>query len=245
MRTLWEIHSKSAEDCGKKAKLDTGLYIDLMPRFILVSGHFVYKDGTPQEQCPEHRLLADGVSDNNTDEPQDPVVEDVYGRATFTFTSNHDPSVSAGAYKNSTQFTLASIMNCTSPMMFAYGVKCVDSGKELRLECVFPVQFPFDLGGPTMERPTQISEEQCLQHYLRLSLPHFMLGDVILVVLHIMHNRIMSFRSDLILIMCRSPGVSGQSFAEMVSTLTEGQQIKTAVETSQKESRIQVLRLNS
>ena len=94
------------EIARKKAKLDTGLYVDLMSWFILVSGHFGYKDLTPPEQCPEPRLLADGASDNNTDEPQDPVMEDGYGGATFTFTSNHDPSESAGTYRNSNQFTL-------------------------------------------------------------------------------------------------------------------------------------------
>ena len=86
---------------------------------------------------------------------QNPSVEDEFGGGTFTFTSAHDPSESNGVYKNSTEFTMA-ILNQASPLMLGYGGNYVNA-RELRLECIFPVQFPFGIGGPKMNRPTQIS----------------------------------------------------------------------------------------
>eukprot|EP00957_Ditylum_brightwellii_P038214 2888659-Ditylum_brightwellii.AAC.1 len=95
------------------------------------------------------------------------------------------------------------------------------------LENVFPIQFPFGLGGPTQRRPTAVSKEVALQHYTRLSLKQFMRGDFLLVVLHMM-NRIRSFTTGLVT--CRSLGLGGDlTFAESISTLTD-QQIKRAAE---------------
>jgi len=210
----------------KRARLDTSLYVDLMTWFIRASNHYAFADVTPPEDCPQPRMLQDKeANENNTDESQNPGVEDEYGGGTFTFTSSHDPSENTGVYRNSTDFTMA-ILNRTSPMLLAYGGKYVSSGRELRLESVFPVQFPFGLGGPTARRPTQISEVECLKHYLRLSLPQFMRGDFLLVVLH-MYNRIVSYKTGLI--MCRTPRLHGKSFAELISTLTEAQ-IKAAAD---------------
>ncbi len=189
----------------KQAQLDTRQYVDLMTWFIKESNHYGYRDVIPPEDCPQPRILTDKENDSNTDVAQNPSVEDEFGGGTFTFTSAHDPSESNGVYKNSTEFTMA-ILNQASPLMLAYGGNYVNA-RELRLECIFPVQFPFGIGGPKMNRPTQISEEACLQHYLHLSLPQFMRGDFLLVVLH-MYNRIMSFQSGLIT--SRLPGRNGQ-----------------------------------
>ena len=90
-----------------------------------------------------------------------------------------------------------SVLNRTSPVLLVHGGNYVNTGKELKLESVFPLQFPFGLGGPKIKRPTHISEEACLKHYLRLSLQQFMWSDFILVVYHL-YNQIMSYRSGLI-----------------------------------------------
>ena len=208
---------KQRELAKKQAQLDTGLYTDLMTW--LVANHPAYADVTPPKDCPQPRLLADSPNENNTDASQNPSVEEEFGGGSFTFTSSHDPSENTGVYRDSTEFTMA-ILNREDPMMLAYGGKYVSSGRELRLELIFPIQFPFGIGGPKMRRPTQISELVCLQHYFRLSLPQFMRGDFILVVLH-MYNRIMSYRSGLIT--CRSTRLNDQCFAEQISTLTEDQ----------------------
>jgi hypothetical protein len=121
-------------------------------------------------------------------------VENVFGGGTFTFTSSHDPSEDSGVYKNSADFNMA-LLNCESPSMLIHGGTYIN-GRELHIECIFSVQFPFGVGQLKIKRPTQISEMVCLEHYLRLSLPQFMRGDFLLVVLH-MYNRIKSFQSDL------------------------------------------------
>ena len=114
------------------------------------------------------------------------------------------------------------ILKRESPMimMLAHGGKYVSSGQELRLEWIFPIVFPFGVGGPKMNRPTQISEIECLKHYLRISLPQFMRGNFILVVLH-MFNRIKSFRCGII--PYRSTRFNETLFTKVIVTLTEEQ----------------------
>ena len=101
--------------------------------------------------------MQDPDNDHNTDESQDASIENEYGGATFTFTSSHDPSENIGVYKNNTEFTMA-ILNRELPMMLAHGGKYVSCGQELRLEWIFPIVFPFGVGGPKMEHPTQTSK---------------------------------------------------------------------------------------
>ena len=210
----------------EKASLNTKLYVDLMTWFIRESNHPAYKDLTPPEQCPAPRILEDEENDNNTDISQDPDVENQYQGGTFTFTSSNDPTENSGVFPNSAEFASA-LMNQSSPLLLVRGGGYVNASKELKLENVFPIQFPFGLGGPKQKRPTRISQQACLQHYAHLSLPQFMRGDFLLVVLHMM-NRMRSFQSGLIT--CRSLGLNGhQSFAESISTLTD-EQIKAAAE---------------
>ena len=214
---------KQKEIARKQARLDTKLYIDLMTWFILSSNHSGFEDVTPPEKCPQPRLLEDSDK-HNTDESQNASVENEFRGGTFTFTSNHDPSENAGVHKNNAEFTV-SVVEGEKPMMITYGGKYVNSGRELRLEFIFPIQYPFGIGGPKMKRPTQISEIECLKHYLPLSLPQFMRGDFILVILHVF-NRMKSFQSGVIT--CRATKIDGKLFAEMESTLTKEQIRKAA-----------------
>ena len=161
--------------------------------------------------------MEDEENNSNTDTSQNKRVENEFGGGTFTFTSSQDPTENTGVYRDNTEFTLA-VLNRTTPMMLAYGEKYVNSGKELCLESVFPIQFPFGLGGPKMERRTKVSEMACLQHYLRLSLPQFMRGNFILVVCDL-YNRMMCYRSCLVT--CKSSTENGLSFSDHVSTLIE------------------------
>ena len=50
---------------------------------------------------------------------------------------------------------------------------------------MFPIQFPFGLGSLNMNRPNKISDEECIKHYMRLSLPQFHRQDFILILLGI------------------------------------------------------------
>ena len=154
----------------------------------------------------------------------DPNKEDEL-KSGLTFTSLGDPTVNTGVYKNETEFTMA-VLNGEDPSMLVYGGNYVSSGIELLLEIVFSMQFLFGIGGPKMKRPTQISQLASLQHYMRLSLPQFMRGYFLLVVLY-MFNRIKSYKS--VIITRRSTRIHCKPFTEVVSTLT-GEQINAASE---------------
>ena len=211
----------------RHSKLDTKLYIDLITWYVKMSGHYAFSDVTPPEDCPQPKLL-DNDNENNTDDSQDEEIEKEFGGGTHTFTSSNDPTENTSVFKSTTDFTLA-IINQSEPMLIGYGGNYVP-GRELKLECVFPLQFPFGIGGPKMKRRNNISELECLKHYMRLSLKQFMRGDFILVIIH-MYNRIMSYRSGIIT--CRSKMIGDQSFAEAISTLNEDQ-IKLAMEKKSK-----------
>jgi hypothetical protein len=209
----------------EQATLNTKLYVDLMTWFIKESNHPAYEGLTPPESCPAPQIIEDAETDNNTDQPQNPQVENQYQGGTFTFTSSNDPTESTGTYPSNTSFASA-IMNQSSPLLLVRGGDFVNS-RDLLLENVFPVQFPFGTGGPKQKRPTAVSEEACLQHYMRLSLPQFMRGDFILVVLTMM-NRIRSFKTGIIT--ARARGLNEQqTLAESISTLT-ADQIRLAAE---------------
>ncbi len=194
-----------------------------MTWLIQVSGHDGFVGVTPPEECPHLRILSKKSNEHNTDKSKNADVENQYEGAQYTFTSAHDPSENTGVYKTNTEFTM-SVLNGVKPLMLQYGGKYVTSGKDLKLEWIFPVQFPFGVGGPKRKRPTKISEIECLKHYFRLSLPQFMRGDFILVVLH-MFNRMKSFENGIIT--CRSLRINGMLFADVVAKLTE-QQIQKA-----------------
>ena len=200
-----------------QCRIDTNEYIALITWLIKVAKHPAYVDLTPPDDCPAPNMLDQEGNQHNTDESQNPSVEDQFSGGTFTFTSPHDPTENNGVYRDNEDFTMA-VLNRTAPILLVHGGNYVNTGKELKLESVFPSQFPFGLGGPKSSRPTHISEEACLKHYLHLSLNQFMRSEFILVVYHL-YNRIMSFRSGLIT--GRGGIENGQSFAELVSTLTE------------------------
>ena len=82
--------------------------------------HRGFKDVTPPEKCPPPRVLADYPNQNNTDESQDPSVENQFGGGTHTFTSAHDPQENTGVCQDTTGSTLA-ITNKYSPMIIGYG----------------------------------------------------------------------------------------------------------------------------
>lgn len=206
---------KQKEIARNMSKLDTVLYLGLLNFFIRNSVAFA--DVTSPEDCPQPRVLEDPDSNNNTDDSINAAVEKRYEGCTYTFTSSQEPTESSGVYRSNADFTMA-VLSREKPMLLVYGGKYVGSGTELKLEWVFPIQFPFGIGGPKMNRPTNISEKVCLQHYLQLSLPQFMRAGFIHVVNHL-YGRLLSFQRAIV--SCKSITRGGTSLAECISTLTE------------------------
>ena len=87
----------------------------------------------------------------------------------------------------------------------------------MKIEDVLPFAFPFRIGERKCTRRTPISEEACLQRYLRLAMRQFTTGDVCLMI-NQMYGRILSFRSGVMI--CRSR-VSSESLGEKLANFTK------------------------
>jgi hypothetical protein len=167
-----------------------------MTWLVKVSGHNGFVGVTLPEECPHLRILSKKSNECNTDKSVNADVKNQYKGGKYTYSSTHDQSENTGVYKTNTEFTM-SFLNGIKLLMLQYGGKYVTSGKDLKLEWIFPVQFPFGIVGPKRKCPTKISEIEHLKHYLRLSLPQFMRGDFILDVLY-MFNRMNLFENGII-----------------------------------------------
>ena len=197
-----------------KALADTKELMKLLEWFINESGHQAYEGVTPPTECPQPSFIIDEETTNNTDQEQDPEREREYAGASFHFSSAHEPQDDTGVYGSSQQFVKAMI-DRTMPTLLVSGGKYADM-RELQLEDVCPVQFPWGQGGPKAKRRAHISVEECYRHYCRLSLKPFMRGDFLLILNH-MYNRQRSFQTAVVT--CISSAF-GQSLAERMSTLT-------------------------
>ena len=95
--------------------------------------------------------------------------------------------------------------------------------KDLKVEDLLPLAFPFGLGGPGRHRQTPISPEACFRRYFRLSMRQFMRGDTILILGH-MYNRILSYRSALLISQNRINGSPiGDKLAEFKASDFRGE----------------------
>src|SRR6056300_2106884 len=165
------------------------------------------------KECPKPKIIADKDTPNNTDEEHDPELEKEFAGASFHFTSNNEPQEDTGVYETNQQFVKA-MLDRTMPTLLVNGGNYTDL-RELLLENIAPMQFPFGQGGPKSDRRTHISPEACYQHYCKLSLPQFMKGDFLLILNH-MYNRQRSFQTASI--RCRSISF-GSTLAEKLSKL--------------------------
>jgi hypothetical protein len=204
------------EIARREATLDTRMYLNLIEWLAKTAKHKGFKDMVLPTECDMPQVVEDFGS-NSTDEPCEPATENVFQGGTFNFASTQDPSENTGVFKDPTAFKIA-MLNQQSPLALVSGGRYISSGRELLLELIFPLVFPFGLGGLKTKRPTQISELEILKHYTRLSLKQFMRGHVILVINH-MYNRIKSYKSGILT--CRSTKIYGRPFGEVISTIDE------------------------
>ena len=202
---------KQKEKVRTLATLDTQLLMDLLHWYITESGHPGFKNCTVPTECPTPVVIEDKETLNNTDDPVDEEVESRYEGATFHFSSS-TPTDDTGTCETNEKFTL-SMLRQTAPTLLVHGGNYANL-RELKLENVCAVQFPWGLGGPKMnkERKNRVSAEECYRYYSRLSLNQMMKADFLLVLNH-MNNRARTFTTALT--KCRFDG----NFAERVSTL--------------------------
>ena len=172
----------------------------------------------PTELHP--KIIGGEQTPNNTDGEVDLAVESVC-EVKYYFPSTGDPNDTSGTFEDSTEFATAIMSGMTPTLLFHPGNYAND--RNTSLEEMFPVQFPFGVGGPKALRLTHVSGEHGLQHLMCLSLRQFHRHMFILVGYHVF-NRILSFRTGLIM----SKGyVEGEVLANRVSSLTV-QEVMTA-----------------
>ena len=204
---------KQKELARARASLDTKMLTTLLTWFALESGHPGYENIRPPSECPSPTIIEDPSTDHNTDEEHDSSKETTFEGATFHFTSNHDPDNDTSVHETNHNLVMAMLKN-TMPTLLVHGGDYANL-KELLLENVCAVQFPFGLGGPKMHRRNRISPSEIYKHYCNISLSQFQRGDFLLILKH-MHNRILSFQKALI--KCKSKSF-GRSLSERVSEL--------------------------
>ena len=146
---------KQKEIAKQKAELDTELLTKLLTWFTTESGHPGFSGMSPPAQYHKPTVIEDPENENNLDSEHNPEVEHQFDGATFHFTSGHDPAEDTSVY-GSTQNFIVAMLQRTMPTLLVQGGNYA-SLKELLLEDVCPVQFPFGLGGPKMNRRNRIS----------------------------------------------------------------------------------------
>ncbi len=103
-----------------------------------------------------------------------------------------DPITGNVSYQNQGDFARALFVGET-PTLFYHPNKVVSHAM---LSQICPLAFPFGTGDVECRRRPEVSEIECLQHYLKLSLPQFLEGQTVLVIHH-MYQRRKSFLSGI------------------------------------------------
>jgi hypothetical protein len=153
--------------------------------------------------------------------------------AIYFFSSAGDPTKETSVYKTSKQLVLALLQDHSAPTLTIHGGEYVGHREVMKLENVFPTAFPFGSGGPTQKRRSQISSEEKIRHYLRLSLPQFMESEFVLVA-NFLLGRILSYRTAIM--KCR-PIIDehGTSVADIIGAMSI-EDIKNAMEEEEESS---------
>ena len=184
------------EIAKKKCEMDSEKYIKLLTW--LIANHPSYKDMTPPAEAP-HPVPLGGFTGtkNNTDEsdPSEKEVEESFDGSRFTFAPANQPNHNTGSCTNERDF-IFSLLKGKEPTLIFRGGDIVGSHK-IKLEDMFPIQFPFGIGGIHDMRPTKVSKTEAIRHYARLSLPQFQRADFILV-LYAMFQRAQTFQNSII-----------------------------------------------
>ena len=198
----------------QKAHLDIRKFLDLMKWFIEKSGHPAFENMILPENCPQPIILEDMPGTNNTDDEVDPELESHYSGGRFFFPSAHQPNEAHGSYSSQESFVKA-MLDGTAPTLLFHGGEFANE-RDVPITDMFPMQFPFGLGGVHINRRNSVSIKECLKHYFWLSLPQMQRPDFILVVAS-MFNRILSFETGFI---CCQSKYNGEPLALGVCELT-------------------------
>jgi hypothetical protein len=134
-------------------------------------------------------IIEDPISDNNTDTPEDPHQEEMISYE-YYFPSTGEPNTNTGVYDTESAFASAIFREQTPTMIFYPGE--FNSQREIEIQKICPIQFPFGFGGVTDARPNPVSKLEALRHYTNISLPQLQKSDFLLIVSHMYHRLLSS-----------------------------------------------------
>eukprot|EP00986_Skeletonema_menzelii_P016993 scaffold16882_cov138-Skeletonema_menzelii.AAC.1 len=178
----------------RKAELDTNLYFGLLRWFKQHHPAFRDVDIGDEGSALKVELIEDKESDANTDQSENPDLENKEEGATFYFSSAGEPTTDTSVYRTTKDLVLALLKDHSAPTLSIHGGNYSSHSDVMHLENVFPTIFPFGSGGPTLKRRSTISKEEVIRHYLRLSLPQFMESEFVLLANYLL-GRILSYES--------------------------------------------------
>jgi hypothetical protein len=133
---------------------------------------------------------------------------------TYHFSSAQEPTANTSIYDCMDNFAISMIRQSKPTLLVSGGTYA--NTKEMKIVDVIPFSFPFGIGGTDMDRQVKVSDELCIQHYMRISLEQFMEGPTILL-LYQMYNRIRSYNSGIITMRSNTGGIT---LGEQLSTMT-------------------------
>ena len=173
-----------------------------------------YYDLPEFHKCPSPTIIED--EDSCDEISENPTVEK-HIEIKYWFPNNGDPTSSNSVFNSQSEFIDSLLKNKEPTLIFNSKNYAVDH--KLTLPILFPLHFPFGTGGFEEVRRTHVSVEECLRHYLKISLPMFQHADIILVIAH-MYFRKKSFQSAYLRCMSKS-SFDGLSRGETLSRITE------------------------
>ncbi len=130
----------------------------------------------------------------------------------YWFPNIEDPDRVNGSFQSQSEFAKALWIGET-PTLIYHPSKIVN---QAALSQLCPVAFPFGTGDVNEKRKPNVSEVECLQHYLKISLPQFQEGQIILIIHH-MYQRKKSFLTGITKCNISNNGIT---IADQISEIT-------------------------
>ena len=168
--------------------------------------------------CPQPIFIGGFDEDvDNTDTllNGDPSTENIIEGEETSFAARRDPNEESGPFQNQRELIMSYLKGQKPTLLLKNGDYL--GGHKINLVDLFPLIFPYGMGGPDEIRSTQVSPSSVLCHYPRIALPQ-MQHPQFLLVLCSMWQRMESFSKCII--SCKS-SFKSSTLADALSELTQ------------------------
>ena len=100
------ITPKQTQIVEQRSVIDVDKYTALLNWFVQESHHPGYDGLVPSDDCPQPNFLREPDTDNNTDQSENPDIENVFVNGTFDFSTSQEPSCSSSVYDNEVEVSM-------------------------------------------------------------------------------------------------------------------------------------------